>query len=495
MLAFAGALLCVACTAPPSDVAGDGVLGSTSATSTSAGGPHEGASSTPPRVAGSSSLVPSLAGTSSGSSGAIGAVASPAGPSGSLTAWPTYHDNVLRAGMAWGSAAPSGALAAVTVALDGAVYASPIVAGQVVVVATENNTVYGVQAGGHVHWHVRLGTPTPRSALPCGNIDPLGITGTPFYDQAIDTVFVVASVGQSADHQLVAIDPVKGTVRWRRSVDLPGVDHVAMQQRGALTVTRGMVWVPFGGLSGDCGNYRGRVVGVPVRGGTPVAFTVPTSRRGGIWTPPGPTVLNGDLLVAVGNGASTGGAYDHTDSVLRLRGTTMIDSFSPTTWASDNAADLDLGSQGPAVVQGKWVFQAGKSGTAYVLDAAHLGGIGGQISQAPLCRSFGGTAVNRNVVYVPCTDGLRAVEITQTGTMKLLWHADPSITGSPVFAGSQIYALNPGAGTLAVLDATTGKTRQLTQVGKANRFATPAISGGRIYVGTLAGLTIVVARG
>ena len=396
--------------------------------------------------------------------------------------------------MASAAAAPPGELAAVTVALDGAVYASPIVAGQLVVVATENDSVYGLDAGGDVRWRVSLGTPTPRSVLPCGDIDPLGITGTPFYDQASDTVFVVASIGRSADHQLVALDPAEGTVRWRRSVDLPAVDHAAMQQRGALTVTGGMVWVPFGGLDGDCGNYRGRVVGVPVGGGTPVAFTVPTTREGGIWTPPGPTVLDGDLLVAVGNGASTGGAYDHTDSVLRLAGTTMVDSFSPTTWASDNASDLDLGSQGPAVVQGRWVFQAGKSATAYVLDAAHLGGIGGQVSQAPLCRSFGGTAVNQDVVYVPCTDGLRAVEITQTGTVKPLWQADPSITGSPVLAASQIYALDPGAGTLAVLDATTGKTQQHIQVGKANRFATPAISGGRIYVGTLAGLTIIGAR-
>ena len=151
-----------------------------------------------------------------------------------------------------------------------------------------------------------------------------------------------------------------------------------------------------------------------------MAFTVPTGREGGIWTPPGPAVLDGDLLVAVGNGESTGGAYDHSDSVLRLRGTHIVDSFSPAVWASDNASDLDLGAQGPAVVQGKWVFQAGKSGTAYVLAANHLGGIGGQVSKAQLCRSFGGAAVSADVVYVPCTDGLRAVQLTPSGTMKTL---------------------------------------------------------------------------
>ncbi|MEO8814156.1 MAG: PQQ-binding-like beta-propeller repeat protein [Mycobacterium sp.] len=393
--------------------------------------------------------------------------------------------------MASAAAAPSGVLEPTTVALDGAVYASPIVAGQVLVVSTENDSVYGLAATGALLWRVSLGTPTPQSVLPCGDIDPLGITGTPYYDKATDTVFLTASIGRSAGHQLVALAPADGTIRWRRSVDLPGVDQLAMQQRGALTVTDGMVWVPFGGLDGDCGNYRGRVVGVPVRDGTPVAFTVPTGREGGIWTPPGPAVLDGDLLVAVGNGESTGGAYDHSDSVLRLRGTHIVDSFSPAVWASDNASDLDLGAQGPAVVQGKWVFQAGKSGTAYVLAANHLGGIGGQVSKAQLCRSFGGAAVSADVVYVPCTDGLRAVQLTPSGTMKTLWRADTSITGSPVFAANRVYALDPDAGILAVLDAATGKELQQIHVGTANRFATPAISGGRIYVGTLAGLTIV----
>ena len=96
-------------------------------------------------------------------------------------------------------AAPAGRLTAAAVALDGAVYASPIVAGQVVIVATENDSVYGFSATGAQRWQVHLGTPTPRSDLPCGDIDPLGITGTPFYDDAAGTVFVVASRGAAAN--------------------------------------------------------------------------------------------------------------------------------------------------------------------------------------------------------------------------------------------------------------------------------------------------------
>ncbi len=55
-----------------------------------------------------------------------------------------------------------------------------------------------------------------------------------------------------------------------------------MQERGALTITGGKVWIPFGGLAGDCGGYKGRVVGVNLDGtGDPIAYTVPTTREAG----------------------------------------------------------------------------------------------------------------------------------------------------------------------------------------------------------------------
>jgi hypothetical protein len=255
-----------------------------------------------------------------------------------------------------------------------------------------------------------------------------------------------------------------------------------------------LVWVPFGGLDGDCGDYKGRVVGVPLVGAhTPTAFTVPTAREGGIWAPPGPSVdAGGHLLVSVGNGASgNGDAYDHSDSVLQLEGVNLVDSFSPTTWQSDNDNDRDLGSQGPALVGDTWVFIAGKSGTAYVLRQDHLGGIGGQASMAELCHSFGGTSVADDVVYVPCTDGVRAVRIGSDGTMLVLWHADSGVTGSPVLGGGRLWALDPGAGVLHALDPATGKSLAQVAVGVTSRFATPAISGPDLLVPTMTGVVTV----
>lgn len=405
--------------------------------------------------------------------------------------WPTYHGDPQRTGISKAMPAASGRLRATEVNLEGQVYASPIVVGGTVIVATEHNLVYGLKPNGLLNWSVRLGDPTNRSDLPCGNIDPLGITGTPVYDSATGSVFVVASIGARVRHDLVALDPATGAIRWRRSVDLPGTDAQAMQQRGALTVADGRVWVPFGGLAGDCGQYKGRLVGVPVGNGEPIAYTVPTTREAGIWTPPGATVLNGHLLVAVGNGESVGGTYDYSDSVLELAGTRLVDSFSPSAWAAHNAADLDLGSQGPAVVDEKWIFIAGKDGDGYVLRVGDLGGIGGQVSQAEVCRSFGGTAVAGDTVYVPCADGLRAVRVDGAGRLTVTWHADEAITGSPVLGGGRLYSVSPQAGVLSALDPASGKVRERVPVGATSRFATPAISGSRLYVPTLSGITIV----
>jgi hypothetical protein len=167
----------------------------------------------------------------------------------------------------------------------------------------------------------------------------------------------------------------------------------------------------------------------------------------------------------------------------------LMHHFSPSTWPTDNDADLDLGSQGPALI-GKWVFAAGKSGTAYVLRRS-LGGVGGQVHQKSVCRSFGGTAVHDRVVYVPCDDGLRAVHIGAQGQLHIRWHASNTTVGSPVIGGGRVWSLNPYRRVLHALSLKTGHSLRAVRVGVASRFATPAIYGRRLFVPTLSGLTVV----
>jgi outer membrane protein assembly factor BamB len=379
--------------------------------------------------------------------------------------------------------------------LDGAVYASPIVVHGLTIVATEQDTVYAFDQSYRQVWKRSLGSPSPAEERLCGDINPLGITGTPVYDATTNRVFVVAEHGGSVRHQLYALNATSGRVAWSKSVDLPGVSAKDMQQRGALAIAGSRVWVPYGAQAGDCGNYKGRVVGVPVNGGGKVvSYTPPTRRGGGIWNPNGPTVdAAGRLFVVSANGAGLpGDAYDHTNTVLELDANAkLIDSFAPSDWAANNQGDVGLGSQGVALVGTKWAVLGGKSGPVYVLKQGHLGGIGGQVSVKNICLSFGGAAVDGNVVYLPCTDGVRAVRVDNAGQLHVRWHAAGSITGSPVIGGGRVWALDTTAGVLHALDPSTGRSLGQANVGVANRFATPALYGKDVIVPTLAGIAVV----
>lgn len=405
--------------------------------------------------------------------------------------WPTYHRDNARTGVAPGLA-PLGTLrVAWRAALDESVYGQPLVVGGRVLAATENDTVYALDpASGRVLWSSHLGTPVRRSALPCGNIDPLGITSTMAFDPATGLVFTLAEVA-GGQHLLYGLDPASGAVRLRRAAEPPRGDRLAHQQRSALTVLGGRVYVAYGGLHGDCGRYVGSVVSVPTSGDAPPAsYAVPTSREGGIWAPGGATVHAGRLLYAVGNGESTS-RYDGSDSIIAL--TTelaLADRFSPTTWAEDNRRDLDLGSMTPAVVGG-YVYANGKRGVGYTLRPDRLGGIGGQVAAVQVGRAYGGAAVDGDVVYVPCPDGTRAVRVDGAGAISVVWRAAVPAAGSPVVGGGAVWVVEYDAGVLYALDPATGTVRQQVSVGQAPHFASPTLSGGRAYIGTHDGVVAV----
>src|SRR4051794_14277297 len=251
-------------------------------------------------------------------------------------AWSTYHGDNARTGLTQTPALEPPLRRAWTRELDGAVYAQPIVVGGTVIAATENNSVYALHADtGTTIWRRHLGDPVPLDQLPCGNINPLGITGTPAYDVRTGTVFVVTETA-GGSHDLHAIDARRGTVRWTRNLDVVDRDRRAQQQRGALLVSPGRVYVAFGGLFGDCGNYIGYVTGTAADGKGAVAhYEVPSGREAGIWAAAGPVEdpATGDVLVAVGNGSGTGGTFDGSDSVLRLSPALQRRAlFAPSTW-------------------------------------------------------------------------------------------------------------------------------------------------------------------
>lgn len=407
--------------------------------------------------------------------------------------WTMYHGNPARTGYVPNAPDPQRLNKLWKQSLDGAVYAEPLVIDGMVIVATEHDTLYALDARtGQIQWHTNVGTPVPLKDLPCGNIDPLGITGTPVYDPQTGLVFAVAEITGPA-HILVGLDVKTGALKVRRLMEVPGEDPQPHQQRSALALSHGMVYVAYGGLAGDCGPYHGKVVASRTDGtGNLLVYQVPTEREAGIWTPPGPVMDDqGHLYVSVGNGASTSGKWDHSDSVLKLSPTLQLeDAFAPKSWPQDNATDADLGSMAPVLLPGGLIYADGKSSQGYLLQANHLGGIGGQIQTIDACVAFGGAAVSGSSFFIPCTNGVR--QLTVSGQrVRLGWHAAGQITGSPIVGGQTVYSLDPYSGVLYALNAATGQVRAKIDIGAASRFATPTLSGNTIFVGTLTGVVAV----
>jgi outer membrane protein assembly factor BamB len=409
--------------------------------------------------------------------------------------WPLYHLDAQRTGNQSAFPALSASLSkAWSARLDGAVYAEPLVIGGHIIAATENDSVYALDpATGAVLWRQHLGTPVRLSTLPCGNIDPLGITGTPAFDPATGSLFLVAEVA-GPHHVLFALDPSNGSVRWSRSVDLAGDSPSTHQQRPALAVANGYVYIGFGGLAGDCGQYIGEVVGVPTGGtGDTIAYRVPVKREGAVWATAGPVLDDtGNLYVATGNGSSKT-SYDGSDSVLELSPSLkLLSRFAPSTWARDNASDADLGSTSPVLVPGGWVFQVGKSGTGYVMRQGSLGGIGGQVSSAHVCGAFGGAAQDGATIYVPCRSALREVQVATDGKLTVGWVTKSGVGGGPpVIGGGAVWSVNQTSGGLYALDPATGATLASISLGAVPHFASPTLWGGHVLVGTMTGVVAI----
>jgi outer membrane protein assembly factor BamB len=410
------------------------------------------------------------------------------GPALAAGDWPTYHRDGTRTGVDPGAPAFATPSRRWSTSISGDVYAQPLAVADRVVVATEHNTVLAVQAGtGRVLWTTTLGQPVAGGDLPCGNIDPSGITGTPVIDASAGIVWVVA-FERPGRHVLAALDLTNGAIRSRTVVDPQGADPRVEQQRGALTLSAGRVYVPFGGLFGDCGAYHGYLVGVDTRTPTnpPLVYQVPSQRQGAIWAPPGAALApDGTLLVATGNGSATTG-YDGGNSVIRLSPDLhQIDSFAPTDSPQLNAEDRDLGSTTPLQVGGGLVFQIGKAGVGYLLHTDHLGGVGGQAYSGQVCGSaLGATTFRAPLIVVPCEDGLVALRLESGGqpSFSVAWRVASLTTGPAIVAGGTLWALDRNAGDAVALDLTTGAVRARVHVGGANHFATPGSGGGQLYV-------------
>jgi hypothetical protein len=434
-----------------------------------------------------------LAGLVWAAGGASAGAAAVSPDQASVAAWTVYHGSPLGTGVAAPvTAVDTRTRAWTSPALDGDLYGEPLVFAGRVYVATENDTVYALSAAtGAVAWSSHLGSPVPAGALPCGDITPtVGITGTPVIDPARGEIFVVADemVNGNPAHMLVGLATATGKTEMTRDVDPPGADTAALLQRTGLTLDDGRVVFGMGGNFGDCASYRGRVIAAPEAGGKPRIFTVDAAgdeSQGAVWMGGAAPVVDGSghVWVSVGNGSvdSSSHAYDNSDSVLDLSPTMrLLQYFAPSDWAANNSQDLDM-STAPVLLPDGQVILAGKSRIVYLLDGAHLGGIGTQ--QATLgsaCSNDidGGIALAGMTAYLACFSAIIAVRADQSPpALHLLWSSATG-GGPPILAAGLLWTIGQN-GTLYGLGPATGAIRQQASIGAvANHFPTPAVAGG-----------------
>ena len=221
--------------------------------------------------------------------------------------------------------------------ISGNVYAQPLYIeggpnGAVIIAVTESNNVYALNATtGTVIWQRNVGTPVPLNQLGCGNIDPVGITSTPVVDLASRALFLDAFTtpdgGTTKKHLIFSLNVDTGAINPGWPVDVNAAAHynsitfssAVQEDRGALALIGGRVYVAYSAYVGDCGNYHGWVVGVDINNPTNVVAWATTAMGGGIWGHGGVASDGTNMFVVTGNTFNTGGNWMGGEAIIRLQ--------------------------------------------------------------------------------------------------------------------------------------------------------------------------------
>jgi hypothetical protein len=334
------------------------------------------------------------------------------------TGWDEHETKLTAATVADGF----GLLTAVT--LDGQVDAQPLLVTQqalhlakphdVVYVATENNTVYAIDAtSGRIYLQKTLGSPVPMSQLPgqCNNNAPVvGIDATPVIDKAKGLLYVIADTYEKGNavyrlHALAldtladAIPPVvisasHPLARGGSYSFAPGVSRV----RAGLVEANGNVYAAFASYCDAAANVsRGWVLGWNATTLTPLPNVELTDQLdsspydfflSSIWMSGFGLAADqsGYLYFVTGNTDPSGTQYHRptnlAESVVKLSGdlTRVASYFTPANWAQLDQSDGDFGSGGVTLLPAlpgtipHLAVAAGKDGTMYLMNRDSLGG-------------------------------------------------------------------------------------------------------------------------
>ena len=289
------------------------------------------------------------------------------------------------------------------------VLAQPLVLGSQVLVATEANNLYLVDAlTGVVTSSRNLGPTFDAAAIGCGDVVPtVGITGTPVVDTTSNTAYFY-SKNSAADWTLHAVSTNDLSERPGFPVTISGsaqndptvvFNQTYELQRTGLLLMNGVVYAGFGSHC-DVGPYRGWIIGVTTAGVIRTRYTTlansSATSGGGVWMSGAGLATDGpgQILFTTGNGA--GNPYtnplagntppgDLQNAIGRV--VLQADGSLKTTdfFAPYNAIALgneELGSGGIVVLPAQFGTPAiphlavtgGKAATLFLVNRDNLGG-------------------------------------------------------------------------------------------------------------------------
>jgi len=318
-------------------------------------------------------------------------------------------------------------------AVDSVIYGQPLyvpnvpingIAHNVVMVATENNTIYAFDADNKVStplWKAHVGIPVPCSTnQPVTNsycdlvlrTSTVGITATPVIDLTQGTrgaLYVEARTNPNNAgkyfHSLHKLDlttgkemsgsPVEitGSVKGTGKDNVNGVltfNQASQNDRGALLLAGGIVYVPFASIN-DAPVFHGWIFGYDASTMKKhyIFNTTPNNSSNGngdgedgaIWNGTLAADINNNIFTATGNGTWDTSVHDWSATFLKLTPGTRLtvgDYFTPQALAFARQ-DTDLGTNAPILLPDQagtfphLLIGGDKNGTLYLVNRDNMG--------------------------------------------------------------------------------------------------------------------------
>jgi hypothetical protein len=398
-----------------------------------------------------------------------------------------------------------------------------------------------------------VGSEVPSEAVGgCGQVTPeIGVTATPVIDRARGVIYVVAmsKSGSTYFQRVHALDLTTGaelfggpktiTASFPKNGGTVTFDPRLYEERSGLTLTNGRLILAFTSHC-DAGAYTGWVMAYDpaTLAQTSVLNVTPNGSMGAIWMAgAGPAAdASGNVYLLDGNGTfdttlnaggfPINGNYGNAFLKISTSGSLAVaDYFATFDTVSKSNGDTDLGSGGtlllPDMVDSGSVTRrlavgAGKDGHIYVVNRDSMGkfNASANLIYQDIASAIGGVwsmpaYFNNTLYYGAVSDNLKAFPInnarvatsaaTQSAGAFTYPGTTPSISASGTSNGIVWAVENSNPATLHAYNAANlgqelYNTRQAPNsrdnFGAGNKFITPMIANGRVYVGTQTGLAV-----